>query len=183
MIADDFLKDILSPGIAWCESLPSWNIPFDARAKVLLIAIAGQESRWSARVQSGNGPAHSLFQMERGGMIAEVLANAKTAELANEVCRMMYIAPDAVHAWSVMATERGDKLAVAFARLGLWLDPRDLPALDDEQAAFETYVRIWRPGAITDGGSRAVETRDRWHAVYQWAISAVVSAPIGDDQT
>jgi len=177
MDAREFLTTILRPGIAWYSGLPGWNVPTDERAELLMLVISGTESGWTERIQSGPTPAaHSFFQMERGGMVTGVLSSAKTKELAGEVCRMMFVAPDAPHAWGVMATERGDKLAVAFARLGLWLDPHSLPALADEQGAFDCYVRVWRPGAVTKGGDRAVQARDRWHTVYQNAIKAVEGA-------
>jgi hypothetical protein len=146
MTPSEFLATVLDPGIIWCQSIPGWTVPFDDRDKVLMLAIAGQESSWSERVQSGNGPAHSFYQLERTGGVTGVLTHPATKELAGECCRMMYVAPDPVHVWSVMATERGDKLATAFARLLLRTDPRPLPVLGDSHGAAEYYRANWRPG-------------------------------------
>lgn len=167
MTASDFLATILDPGLAFCASVPGWNIPSDDRARVLILSIAGQESGWSERVQSGNGPAHGVWQFERMGGVNGVLHHPATSTLANEVCRMTYVTPDPAHAWGVMATEKGDNLAVAFARLLLWTDPEPLPAIGDEKTAYDYYIRNWRPGRPGP---------DRWPVVYKQALQAVSNA-------
>lgn len=146
MTAAEFLTTVLAPGIAWYATLPGWNIPTDDRARVLMLAVAGQESNWSDRIQQGNGPAHSFFQMERNGGVKGVLTHPATWKLATAACVAAGVPSDAAHAWGLMATERGDHLAVAFTRLLLWTDPAALPALGEQDACWEYYLRLWRPG-------------------------------------
>jgi hypothetical protein len=147
--AAEFLATILDPGLAWCAALPGWNVPSDDRARVELTAISGQEASWTARVQGGNGPAHGLFQFERGGGVTGVLTNAATHKMAVAACAKANVPADAVHAWGLMATAAGDHLAVAFARLLLWSDPAPLPGIvdaHDRNAGWDYYARNWRPG-------------------------------------
>lgn len=174
MTPQDFLTSILTPGIAWYTALPGWNIPTDDRARLMLLAIPGQESGWSERIQGGPTPAaHGFGQMERNGGVRGVLTHSATWKLATAACVAAGVPSDATHAWGLMATAKGDNLGIAFIRLLLWTDPHSLPALNDEQGAFDCYVRTWRPGAVTAGGDRAVQARDRWHTVYQAALAAI----------
>ncbi len=55
-------------------------------------------------------------------------------------------------------------LACAFARLLLFTDPRPLPALGNPQAAWDYYVRNWRPGK---------PHRDTWDALYAKALATI----------
>lgn len=157
MTPTDFLRDILDPGLAWCAAIPGWTIPSDDRARLLLLAIAGTESGWSERIQSGNGPAHGFWQFERNGGVRGVLTSATTKTLAVAACAMAPplagmpvqtpgVAPDQTSVWGLLATQRGDNLAVAFARLLLWTDPAPLPAMGAQIDALHTYLRLWRPG-------------------------------------
>lgn len=52
------------------------------------------------------------------------------------------MAPDAASVWR--AIEGHDRLATAFARLLLWTDPHPIPT--EERAAWDCYLRLWRPG-------------------------------------
>ena len=145
MIPSLFVSTILTPGLGLLRKIAP-NIPASRNARVLMLAIAGQESNWSARVQSGNGAAHGHWQFERGGGVAGVLANPASKDAARAVCAAASIPADPVHAWGLMTTARGDPLAVCFARLLLWTDPRALPDAEDDEGCYETYIKNWRPG-------------------------------------
>lgn len=112
-------------------------------AEVMLLAIGLQESRFSHRRQVG-GPARGFWQFEQGGGVRGVLRHSASREHALAVCRIRNViaTEGAVYA----ALEHDDVLAAAFARLLLWTDPKALPALGDEQAAWDLYLRVWRPG-------------------------------------
>lgn len=160
----EFTALILRPGIAWCQAVPGWNVPFDDRAQLMLHAIAGQEANWTDRVQAGNGPAHGFWQMERRGGVVGVMGNKATAQLAYNACEKAGIEHlSAPPVWGVMATDKGDGLATAFARLLLWSDPRPLPNAGNEEAGWEYYLRNWRPGK---------PSRDRWAAVYPRSMAS-----------
>lgn len=146
MTASEFLSSILDPGVAWCASLPGWNVPTDDRAELLMLAIAGTESAWTYRVQSGNGPAHGFWQFERQGGVKGVLTHPATWKLATAACVTAGVPSDTAHAWGLMAIEKGDHLAVAFARLLLWTDPAPLPRVGFPEIAWQYYLRLWRPG-------------------------------------
>jgi hypothetical protein len=138
MLPADFLSLVIAPGLAL---MPDQMDSPEARA--LLLAIAGQESNWSMRAQIG-GPAHGFFQCERNGVLA-VLQNDATRHHAEAVASMLSIAPctaDALYA----AVQWNDPMACCIARLLLWADPHPLPALGDQEGAWETYLRCWRPG-------------------------------------
>jgi hypothetical protein len=163
---DQFLIETLLPGLHWLEQHVGPVPPASREARLLLLAISGQESNWVYRIQSGNGPAHGFWQFERMGGVNGVLTHPATVEFAKKVCAAAGIAPTAVAVWGRMATEAGDNLAVAFARLLLFTDPHKLPAYGDEEGSWAQYISLWRPGAVTEGGKRASDARRRWSTFY-----------------
>lgn len=113
-------------------------------ARLLLLAIGLQESRFLYRRQLGSGPARGLWQFERGGGVRGVLTHPASREHAYRICGIRGVEPvaAAVHP----ALEADDVLAAAFARLLMWTDAWRLPAVGDVQGGWEIYVRTWRPG-------------------------------------
>ena len=61
-----------------------------------------------------------------------------------------------------------DPLAYCVARLNLALDPAEMPAIGERDAAYETYLRVWQP----ERPSAA-----RWFEAYERALSAATSSP------
>jgi len=175
MTPEVFVTTILKPGEAWCEAVPGWHVPFDDRARVLLTAIAGQESAWLARIQAGPvAAAHSHFQMERMGGVHGVLHHPATAALAKAACAAANVPAYETLVWGIMATPAGDNLSVGFARLLLLADRHYLPPVGNEDAGWIYYVRNWRPGAVAAGGDRAAKARERWATVYSQTMAAIL---------
>lgn len=112
-------------------------------AEVMLLAIGLQESRFEHRHQIG-GPAHGWWQFEMGGGVRGVLTHPASRDLAKGLCAARGVAPTSMAAFA--ALERDDILAAGFARLLLWTDPRPLPRIGEVQAAWDYYIRNWRPG-------------------------------------
>lgn len=148
---------------------------FDSTAaRVQLLATTGQESNLATRSQTG-GPAHGLWQAEQGGSIHGVLTNKATSQYARSVCMLLAVAPVESDVYAGLLVS--DELACAFARLTLWADPHPLPDLDDEEGAWQCYLRNWRPGAYTRGtDDERAKLRHRWHGNYGAAIAAVTRA-------
>lgn len=119
------------------------------RARVMLYAIGLQESGFLFRHQHGGGPARGFWQFElgskatKGGVWGVCLHRASSARL-DALCK----ARDCTFApWPVwMRLEHDDTLAAGVARLLLLTDPQPLPDLDDAAGAWDTYVRVWKPG-------------------------------------
>jgi len=132
-----------------------------AAAEVQMLAIGLQESRFEHRRQIG-GPARGFWQFEQGGGVRGVLRHHSSREHAQAVCRARSViaTESAVYA----ALEHDDVLAAAFARLLLWTDPKPLPAIGDEQGAWDLYLRVWRPGK---------PHRHTWNALYAQAMEEV----------
>lgn len=141
-----FNTTILIPGLVSFQKLVP-AIPVTRNVRVLMLAIAGQESNWSARVQGGNGPGHGFFQFERMGGVNGVLKHPLTADPAIVLCKVAGVQPTPDAVWAKLATIAGDPLAVGFARLLLWTDPRPIPSPDKGAVAWGYYVRNWRPGS------------------------------------
>lgn len=138
-------------------------------AVVMLLAIGLQESLFKYRRQMAGGPARGFWQFEKMGGVAGVLQHRTTIALAAEICRARGVAATAgdVHA----ALEHDDVLSAAFARLLLWADPKSLPALNDIEAAWQLYLRTWRPGAYTRGtAEQKAALRKKWGAYYAQAM-------------
>lgn len=135
-------------------------------ARVQLIATGLQESRLTARAQitdsGGAGPARGLLQFERGGGVRGVLEHPATSQLAALLCKLRDVEAEKTAVWA--ALERDDVLAFGFGRLLLLADPKPLPALDNPQAAWDCYVRNWRPGK---------PHRETWDAFYWRALEAI----------
>lgn len=131
-------------------------------ARVMLLAIGLQESRFLHRFQKvhgdpyAKGPARGFWQNERGG-IQCVLTNTATKDQAAMLCkaRGVPVSADMVHA----RVEFDDVLAAGLARLFLWADPRPIPMVDaDHETAWQCYLRNWNPGKPHR------ETWDEFHA-------------------
>jgi len=119
------------------------GVRFDSRAaKIIMAAIAFQESNFEFRKQIPSGIARGLWQFERGGGVKGVLRHHSSKEHALKVCEKEMVKPVAQDVYLAITTN--DDLAAAFARLLLWTDPRPIPL--DEKQAWDYYIRNWRPG-------------------------------------
>lgn len=141
MKPNDFYVRIVEPNLQRMFAMPEIALPVGDEARVLVMAIAGQESAWSWRRQNG-GPARSYWQFERNGGVAEVLQ--KTPKQMKAVCDYWDVPPTLNDIFEAMAWH--DPLACTMARLLVWQDPRPLPALGDKKGAWDYYLRNWRPG-------------------------------------
>lgn len=133
-------------------------------ALVQLLAIGAQESKdWAYRRQMGNGPARGFWQFEKNGGVKGVMEHPiKTVrDLARQVCAARNCPWDRETIWNNL--ERDDVLAAAFARLNLYGDPFPLPAVGQANAAWELYLRVWRPGKPHP---------EEWNARYDAAVQA-----------
>lgn len=111
-------------------------------SRVILAAIGYQESSYQTRIQYGNGPAHSYFQFEKGG-IKGIMRHNASAPLLVAVCRARNVAFDSQAIWDAMTTD--DVLGAACARLLMYTDAAPLP--DNAADAWTMYAdRLWRPG-------------------------------------
>lgn len=137
---------------------PAMNTP---QARVLLLAIGLQESRFQHRRQIG-GPARGFWQFEHNGGVRGVLMHPASREDALRICAARHVAP--VSATIYAALETDDILAAAFARLLLWTDPLRLPDAGDADGAWALYLRTWRPGKPHP---------QTWSALYAQALSAM----------
>ncbi len=140
-------------------------------ARVMLLAMGLQESRLTARRQlvgtppRPTGPATGLWQFEQGGGVVGVLQHDASRYWMHRVCHERGVQPVARAVWQ--ALQHDDILAAAAARLLLFTDPRRLPDLGDELAAWQAYIRTWRPGK---------PHRSTWASLYDVALAEVVPA-------
>jgi hypothetical protein len=142
MTPDIFLMSIVDPTLRWL-STTGGSVALSDEARVLVLAIAGQESNWQHRRQV-NGPARSYWQFEgAGGGVGELFQ--KTPSQLSVVCAALDIPFDIRTVFEAMAWN--DQLACSMARFLLWQDPKKLPALGDVDGTWDYYRRNWRPGA------------------------------------
>lgn len=139
-------------------------------ARVVHAAIGWQESAFEHRRQI-RGPARGLWQFEQGGGVVGVLRHAASCELALQVCDARGVVALARPVY--LALESDDVLAAALARLLLWTDPAALPALGDVEAAWQLYLRTWRPGAVERD---YYGLRRKWSVNYARALEAYQGA-------
>lgn len=113
-------------------------------ASALLLAIALQESRCGHRRQIG-GPARGFWMFEVNGVRGVLSHRASKPHLANALSVLSYpVTDDATTPY--VAIEHNDTLAAVCARLLLWTDPHPLPSQHEPDAAWDVYLRCWRPG-------------------------------------
>lgn len=159
MLASDFLRLIQGPAeAAFAGVIPT---PASLEATVMMAAIAGQETSWSARIQVPNGQARGFWQCEQRGAVFNVITNGWAAPRLKSWCLQRAIAPGLDTLFEAIAWN--DNLAYAVARLNLALDPSELPDVGDIDGAWSCYVRVWRPGK---------PSRDRWSLVYPAVVAA-----------
>lgn len=142
-------------------------------ARVQLLAMGGQESGFRTRQQQG-GPARGLWQCERP-IMQLLLQNPASAAEVHALCQSRAVAPLASDMYWAVGTD--DVFGAGAARLILWCDTAPLPELGDENAAWETYVRVWGPGAYARGNdAQKAEILQRFQDNYRAALAAVTGA-------
>lgn len=139
MTLDEIVTSAINPALALLPK--QMDSP---QARVMLLAIGLQESRFEYRRQMGNGPARGFWQFEQNGGVRGCVNHPASSGLLKQICVASGVAFEPRAIWS--ALERDDVLAAAVARLLLYTDQRPLPALDDPDAAWDCYCRNWRPG-------------------------------------
>ncbi|WP_238877128.1 hypothetical protein [Achromobacter xylosoxidans] len=159
------LKKIIDTAVSPALALLPTRMDTPA-ARVMLLAIGLQESRFTHRQQIG-GPARGFWQFERGtrasrGGVWGVFLHPASKDHLAVLCKARSVAydPDAIYA----ALEYDDVLAAGVARLLLWTDPKALPQIDEADAAWALYRRTWRPGKPHP---------QTWPALYAQAMAAL----------
>ena len=113
-------------------------------ARVMLLAIAGEESGYRHRLQV-RGPARGLWQFERIAVV-DVLSRRTSAPHAVTMCgALLYDWQDPDELFR--AVPHNDVLACGLARLNLWNERSPTPPLEDAGACYAYYLKVWRPGA------------------------------------
>ncbi|MBT2322512.1 hypothetical protein J7E62_09160 [Variovorax paradoxus] len=145
MTLDEILATAISPALAL---LPARMDSVEAR--VMLLAIGLQESKFEHRYQVLNGtkrkgPARSFWQQEEGGGIKGIYNHAASRPHLEHICLLRSVPFGVRQIWE--AIENDDVLAAGAARLLLFTDALPLPDVDDVDGAWKLYaVRCWRPG-------------------------------------
>jgi hypothetical protein len=140
-MTNELLKTIDTSAIAPALKIVGFD---NIKARVMLLAIGLQESRFTHRVQMGNGPARGLWQFEKGGGVRGVIKHPTSADRCDALCKIRGVVVESDAVWRALAKD--DVLAAGFARLLLLTDPKPLPSVDDTEGAWAYYLRNWRPG-------------------------------------
>lgn len=114
----------------------------NARAQILAIGL--QESRFKARVQIPNGPAHGLWQFEKNGGVKGVLTHSDTGVIILPILKILNYPASVSDCYA--AITHNDVLACVFARLLLWSVPGALPQPHEIAKGWDQYIEGWRPG-------------------------------------
>jgi hypothetical protein len=149
-----------------------------APAKLMLLAIGLQESRFEHRFQlvagGGKGPARGFWQFEEGtratrGGVWGVYMHPASMEYLRLLCRARDCEFNPRMIWARI--EHDDVLAAGVARLLLWTNARPLPAAGQADAAWDYYLDTWKPGK---------PHKKTWAPLYQRALEEVFpSTPKG----
>lgn len=164
MSPKDILVDAIDPAHELLLRLA--GVKSDDRARVLSLAIAGQESAWQYRLQIG-GPARSFWQFEKGGGVRGVLRHPSSKDKIKAVCAELGVSCDEDTVYRDMADN--DILAACMTRLLLFTDPRPLPAVGEVEAGWQYYLRNWRPG---------LPHPEAWAGRYGTAMGLVKNNPL-----
>lgn len=134
-------------------------------ARCMLLTIGLQESRFLYRRQMNMGPAMGFWQFEKGGGVRGVLNHPASKAHVLQLCEARGCQPIVENIWQQLETD--DVFAAGIARLLLWTDPKALPAVDDFDASWALYLRVWRPGKPHP---------ETWADYRRQAIDALVTA-------
>lgn len=154
-----FLDTIVDPGLKFLYETTS--VPVTDAARVIVLAIAGQEGNWQYRQQIG-GPAHSFWQFEEGGGVRGVLEHPTTRFKIKAVCDRLGVLCDTHSVYMDMVDN--DLLACSMARLLLYTDPAALPVVGDDASAWDYYQRNWLPG---------MPHPEHWPGIYARSMAAM----------
>ena len=172
MTPEQFMQRIMLPSIV---AFPFHDSP---QSRVLLLAIAGQESFWADRLQEGGGSARGFWQWEQGtaasrGGITGLVMHPVSAPILKQFCQDWELEFNIAAIYEAIAW--CDPLAYACARLLLWLDPAPLPITGNKDSSYEYYLRNWRPGKPRP---------ETWPARYAAATTVTTaSAPVAPPST
>ena len=155
-----FLEQILVPGLTWLAQVVGRPVMAVREARLALLAFAGQETDWVNEKQIGGGPGVGEWQLGES-TCWDLLANPVSNLKMHLVCAAVSIPPTAEAIYGSLPANA--HLRVATARLLLWDDPNALPAYGDEEACWEAYSRVERPGK---------PSRERWSDIYPQALEA-----------
>ena len=140
----DVIRDAINPALSLLPG--AMDSP---QARIMLLSIGLQESRFEHRRQMDNGPARGLWQFEEGtrvtrGGVYGVYLHDSSRYWLDRLCasRGVQFLPSSIY----QALEIDDVLAAGVARLMLFTDPQRLPRTDDADGAWGLYLRTWRPG-------------------------------------
>lgn len=141
---DVVLSTIVHPGLALLPTKMN-----SAAARVGLLAIGLQESRFKHRYQVLNdpalkGPARGFWQFEKGGGVRGVMQHPASTGFAHLISAERGVPFSATELW--LKLEVDDLLACAFARLLLFTDRKPLPEIGDSHGMWMYYLRNWGPG-------------------------------------
>jgi hypothetical protein len=154
------LKADISAGLAL---LPAKMNSEDA--SVLLYATSRQENPQRLPQQVG-GPAVGDYQFEKGGGVKGVMTHDAVKDFTRAVCTARKVSFDAGSITQALKTDA--ILAAALARLLYYTDPKQLPYAGDDLAAWQLYLRTWRPGAYA---RQPLELREKWKKNYKDAMA------------
>lgn len=150
----DYANELVIPRLKVMETI--YGIRFSKAAVAEVWAIGDQEGAdYTARDQivtgkpAGQvGPATGFWQFERGGGVRGVMNHPASQKIAIQCCQEFDVPFVADAVWRSFVLPENDGLACSFARLLLLTDPLPLPLAlaQNEQAAWDCYVRNWRPG-------------------------------------
>ncbi len=175
MTLEEVMASAVRPALAW---LPPKMTSGEALVEVLTIALKESLLKHRRQVTSSgkeDGPAVSLWQFERGGGITGVLTHRSSSELARRFCAERGIDASPMAVWVAMQTD--DVLGAVFARLLLWTESGALPRVTDTEAAWQLYLRAWRPGAYTRGTpAKRAQLRVEWEGHHR-AVRAFLGMP------
>ena len=154
-----FLDQVIRPTLRQTAHHEAWN---SETAVALVLGTAAAESRLTALVQHGGGPARGLYQMEPDTtrwLWGDYLA--RQPDLRERIQRLAAPGPD------VDEQVAGNLyLATALCRLRYWTDPEPLPGVDCD-ALGEVWKRVYN----TEAGAGTLDHwRQAWSAVVKPAL-------------
>jgi hypothetical protein len=159
------LAEVMERAIAPAMAILPKHLDSD-RARLMLLAIGLQESRFEHRDQidaaGAIGPALGLWQFEKGGGVAGVFRHSASHLMLRDLCHARDVSFDVAPMWHALASD--DVFAAGVARLLLWTDAKPLPLLGERDAAWEYYLRLWRPGK---------PKRRSWRSYYDRAMEEI----------
>jgi hypothetical protein len=162
---ESYLNNTMDPAGVFMTRIT--GVVNDDNALCQVLATFLYETALETKVQEPVGYGHGYGQLEEP-TVQLLLNETVCGPLLVAICKALDVEATASVIWTELLTN--DVLGFCCTRLLYWADPNPMPTIGDTQTAWQTYLRVQRPGAPSES---------RWNIVYPQATACFPTEKVG----